>query len=139
MKKTFLKKVLATGLMVSTVLTGGMKVSAANNIELYYTYGAPSSANQTVCNSGYFSCGRDFACLNTSTFSVTYTGPYFTIQTTPALNATSFNQSVSYRSIQYKNGVSTKKGTYYDATSRLYNYSGQRTVAIYGTICEAEG
>lgn len=140
MKGSFLKKFFAVGLITSTIATGGTSVSASNNIQLWYTYGAPSSANQLTCYGGYESFGKNSVVLHVPTFNVTYTGPLVSIETTPALNMTSFNEAITYyRTVQYKNGATSKKGTYVNATSKVSNYDGQRNIGIYGEIREGNG
>ncbi|WP_143066333.1 hypothetical protein [[Clostridium] polysaccharolyticum] len=107
---------------------------------MYYSYGAPSSDNQLICYGGYTSAGKDSMVLRVPIFDVNFIGPQVTIITAPALNMSSFNQAIpTYRTVQYRNGARTRSGIYYDATSKVSNYSGQRSIRIYGVIREANG
>lgn len=132
-----LAKLLAAGLAVATITTGGITANASTgDISLYYTYGAPSGDNQMVNYGGYTALGRDYAKLVLSTFSVNYTGPYVTIsQPSCALNFSSANSAGTYRP-QYVNGRKSVRGSYVSSTQYLNNYSGQRTVTIFGSIGE---
>ncbi|SES71950.1 hypothetical protein [[Clostridium] polysaccharolyticum] len=136
-------KPIAFGMLIAAMAISGAKTStvkASNNINLYYTYGAPSSDNQLISYGVYKSLGKDYVILHVPTFHVTYTGPYVAITTTPRLNMTSFNSAITgYRNVQYVNGASVRVGKYIGATSQLYNYNGQRSVAIYGEIREGNG
>ena len=136
-------KPIALSMAIATMATSGVNVStvkASSNINLYYTYGAPSSDNQLTYYGTYRTYEKNYVILHVPTFDVTYTGPYVTITTTPRLNMTSFNSAITgYRNVQYVNGTLSKKNSYTGATSRLYNYNGQRSVAIYGEIREGNG
>lgn len=140
MLKNTIKKTFAIALAITlfSINSGVANAAVPNNIGLYYTQGAPSSATCLSNSFSFYSYGNSYATLNISTF--TASGPYIRIVTSPYTLSSQYYYGTTsgYVDVPYTNGRPAI-GSYISTNVTLNNYSNSTSVSVYGIIIDAAG
>lgn len=135
MKKNFFKKMMATALVVATVLSTNSITAKADSFNLHWTKGAPESAN---CTKSYTSLTqvdppKSYVTVTTYGFNVQTVGAYITHSCSQYPIESGYINGNKVTKLSFIGSI-PQKGMPFNVETKLNNYEISIVVTAYGYV-----